>query len=1191
LAGQKNNRGRRSKLKPLDERFKFLGDAIGGGDRKALRAALYEVEDKQTGFDRILKLWPKTGSQADDDLRQLWRHEARQVQRVMAYSGARETIVDVLEFVEDAENFGALLEKAGQPLSTRIARVPRVHWLRNLATPRPRALFWRNMHRIAGAIGLIHAQGLVHGDISASCVMTEGADEPDFRLTGFEWSLWLGASKADRTHAQATRSGGKRASKYSFAEDWRAFGNVAAEALDAAVRPSGEIATLGRAETPIVLSSSERLLLARLVAPQRGDSLEPESIKRLINDIVAEAGREAGSRAGAYVLTFAKAAGLGEAVYDVTNGEIPVDEYLRQLDWVRADLDTGVTLLAPKRLEAGQNIDLVTSTMVYRLSPLPHDTGVLWDGAICSRAIVRGASLHIGEREEHEIAQPIEVVSSVRAAHEMRAQLGPDALDWSAFSSSAPPLGSTRLDLVRRALVLAQVLEALVKALEVYPVEVLETNAEAGARYALLRAEPDNDRDKFAKRIGIAETSAALKRLFEDDDPSAQGRWRLSQAGSLGATRTNDVSARFFDVVNRAGQRPYRFEIDDALPEGNRIFLRRDDDIGTEQAIVRRLRNIKALSTRADLAEMLDDPWRVRRSSREELEVGASDQSFVDLDEPKQRALRALWSVLPGFFVVGPPGVGKTKLATETVRRRFEQDKATRILVCAQGHDALDGLQKKLRQALDDNDLGDVIIVRSASNNERASTSNEDVHRTGLEYLENLATSAMTRDAPKALRDRVHALRQAAVRAEKAADVLERDDRIALNAVSSLVLDAANIVISTVNSADIERMVEAREQFDWVIVEEAAKATGPELAGAMMLSGRRLFIGDHRQLPPFEADRIVSILRDHGAVLEALALAEQYVGPLLRDGELAELQEVARDDAVLRDHASGALRLFEPFRAVVEEDERREKASANHRSIAATLTEQRRMDPAIARIVSKVFYDGILTTEKNREAASSAPPPFEVIAPLPASPVVAVEFKHVSATGSSARAEHGQPRWHNPGEVNSVIDVLRHVRAREGHRPSLAILSFYTAQVRKLQDRIKAGIGSGQLAHLRNFIPVRPSGDWVGTVDSFQGSEADLVILSLVRNNPRTGAGAVGFLRDRRRMNVALSRAKSKLILVGSLAFLREAVEGVNPDAQPHDLEFLSDIVREVSALSVASDAAPAAASFIAPEALGRSKN
>merc|ERR1711972_760098 len=54
----------------------------------------------------------------------------------------------------------------------------------------------------------------------------------------------------------------------------------------------------------------------------------------------------------------------------------------------------------------------------------------------------------------------------------------------------------------------------------------------------------------------------------------------------------------------------------------------------------------------------------------------------------------------------------------------------------------------------------------------------------------------------------------------------------------------------------------------------------------------------------------------------------------------------------------------------------------------------------------------------------------------------------------------------------------------------------------------------------------------VHTVDSFQGSEVDIVLLSFVRANPR---GAVGFLSDFRRLNVALSRAKLHLIVLGNI--------------------------------------------------------
>lgn len=211
----------------LEDRFTFVGDAVAPENRATLRSAMFEVEDKVTGQERVLKLWHKTGTEVDDDLRGLWRHEMRQVQRVMAYTGAREVIVDILEFVEDDENFGVVLERVGRPLDERLKRMPKSHWMRNLGAPRPRTLLWRNIQRLVTALGIVHSQGLVHGRLSPEVIMTDLADEPDFQLGGFEWSLWLNADSDDRSHAKIAApdvAQTQRAESYSFASDWRALG-------------------------------------------------------------------------------------------------------------------------------------------------------------------------------------------------------------------------------------------------------------------------------------------------------------------------------------------------------------------------------------------------------------------------------------------------------------------------------------------------------------------------------------------------------------------------------------------------------------------------------------------------------------------------------------------------------------------------------------------------------------------------------------------------------------------------------------------------------------------------------------------------------------------------------------------------------------------------------------------------------
>ena len=108
-----------------------------------------------------------------------------------------------------------------------------------------------------------------------------------------------------------------------------------------------------------------------------------------------------------------------------------------------------------------------------------------------------------------------------------------------------------------------------------------------------------------------------------------------------------------------------------------------------------------------------------------------------------------------------------------------------------------------------------------------------------------------------------------------------------------------------------------------------------------------------------------------------------------------------------------------------------------------------------------------------------------------------------------------------------------------GTEPStLAVLSPYNEQVERLGRAIEDCLPS-RLANITGFTPATNAAGFESTVNSFQGSEADLVVISLVRNNDHVGRAALGILRDRRRMNVLSSRAKWKLVIIGSLEFLR----------------------------------------------------
>jgi hypothetical protein len=164
-----------------------------------------------------------------------------------------------------------------------------------------------------------------------------------------------------------------------------------------------------------------------------------------------------------------------------------------------------------------------------------------------------------------------------------------------------------------------------------------------------------------------------------------------------------------------------------------------------------------------------------------------------------------------------------------------------------------------------------------------------------------------------------------------------------------------------------------------------------------------------------------------------------------------------------------------------------------------------------------------------------------------------------------------------PAEVRAVIDVLAELQPTD-QSCEIQILSPYNDQLEAIREELKRSRGEGRLGALFTSPFDLTVGKRLGaTVDEFQGSEADVVVVSLVRNNAYPPWKSVGFLREANRMNVLLSRAKQKLIVVGSWDFFATRCdERTSPDAEWAYLGLLMrEAVRSQAAGHLARVSAP----------------
>ena len=267
-------------------------------------------------------------------------------------------------------------------------------------------------------------------------------------------------------------------------------------------------------------------------------------------------------------------------------------------------------------------------------------------------------------------------------------------------------------------------------------------------------------------------------------------------------------------------------------------------------------------------------------------------------------------------------------------------------------------------------------------------------------------------------------------------------------------------------------------QFDLCIIDEASRATAPELLVPMTRSKRWVMVGDTKQLPP-----MVEEVFEHRDLVDTFDLDQTFLTSSLFDTLIGEAPAECR----------------------------------------TSLVTQHRMAVPIGELISDMFYDGTLIHD-----------PAPVVDPDTVDP--ADRLVWFSTSRRSNRHEEnkhaGSSSASNKLEAEQVAKLVARLddeisagayRRRDDHPLEVLILSGYRGQCTEIERALRR-------LTLTNIEPQ------VKTVDAVQGREADVVIFSVTRSNL---AGELGFLGERYqgRMNVALSRAREMLWIVGDSDF------------------------------------------------------
>lgn len=472
---------------------------------------------------------------------------------------------------------------------------------------------------------------------------------------------------------------------------------------------------------------------------------------------------------------------------------------------------------------------------------------------------------------------------------------------------------------------------------------------------------------------------------------------------------------------------------------------------------------------------------------------------FPWLNPTQERAVNEVLWAKDVAIVHGPPGTGKTTTLVEAINETLMRE--SQVLVCAQSNMAVDWISEKLV------DRG--INVLRIGNPTRVNDK-----MLGFTYERRFESHP---DYPQlwAIRKAIRELRSNRKKGsesfhQKMDRLRSRAAEIEIRINAELFGEARVIACTLVGSA--HRLLEGMK-FGTLFIDEAAQALEAACWIPMKRASRVILAGDHCQLPP---------------TVKSIAALRAGLGKTLM-----------------------------------------ERIAENKPEVVTLLKIQYRMNEDIMRFSSDWFYGGQVESAPQIKYRSilDYDHPISWIDTSNEENQITIEGEEApedSASNSSPASAANQNSDLNFKE-QFVGESFGRINKAEAELTLLTLAEYFTkiGKQRVLSDSIDVGIISpyrAQVQYLKKLIkkyeffkPYRRLIS-VNTVDGFQGQERDVILISLVRSNDE---GQIGFLKDLRRMNVAMTRARMKLIILGNkdtmtkhpfYKKLWEYVEGLNND-------------------------------------------